>query len=657
MNRLFYMKLSINNIKKNSRSYIPYLLTCIGTIMMFYNMCFLLLVKDMGHISDNASLKYLLFLGAIIIGIFSIIFLFYTNSFLIKQRKKEFGLFNILGMEKRHIARVMINETIIIAIISLVSGILGGILFSKLMVLLLFKIIRFEVIFGFEIPKIAVISTIILFGFIFTLNLIHNIYQVHRSKPVELLSGGNVGEREPKTKWVTALTGAICLGVGYYLALTTETPLAALSLFFVAVILVMIGTHNLFTAGSIAILKSLKKNKAYYYKTSNFISISGMIYRMKQNAAGLANICILSTAVIITLSTTVSMYVGMEDVLRTRFPRNIEISAREISDEDTVKIDEIISLQSEKSGIAQENIIRYRNISFLSKQNGSEFEQMGPDEFDNNNLALLVFVTQDEYNKLENKSISLSENEALFYTLRGDMPGDNIKLNDINLSIREKLTSFESSGDSTAYISNTFYVVVDSLNTIERIYHSLHGNDDMPDFAYYYGFDVNADSDIQIQLINNLSDAISVTDLDARVDGAEASRASFYTLYGGLFFLGIFLGLLFIMATVLIIYYKQIAEGFDDKKRYEIMQKVGMSRAEIKKSIKSQVLMVFFLPLITAVIHIAFAFSMITKLLNVLNLSNIPLFALFTAITILVFGVFYTIVYTLTARTYYRIVS
>lgn len=625
--------------------------------MMFYNMCFLLLVKDMGHISDNASLKYLLFLGAIIIGIFSIIFLFYTNSFLIKQRKKEFGLFNILGMEKRHIARVMINETIIIAIISLVSGILGGILFSKLMVLLLFKIIRFEVIFGFEIPKIAVISTIILFGFIFTLNLIHNIYQVHRSKPVELLSGGNVGEREPKTKWVTALTGAICLGVGYYLALTTETPLAALSLFFVAVILVMIGTHNLFTAGSIAILKSLKKNKAYYYKTSNFISISGMIYRMKQNAAGLANICILSTAVIITLSTTVSMYVGMEDVLRTRFPRNIEISAREISDEDTVKIDEIISLQSEKSGIAQENIIRYRNISFLSKQNGSEFEQMGPDEFDNNNLALLVFVTQDEYNKLENKSISLSENEALFYTLRGDMPGDNIKLNDINLSIREKLTSFESSGDSTAYISNTFYVVVDSLNTIERIYHSLHGNDDMPDFAYYYGFDVNADSDIQIQLINNLSDAISVTDLDARVDGAEASRASFYTLYGGLFFLGIFLGLLFIMATVLIIYYKQIAEGFDDKKRYEIMQKVGMSRAEIKKSIKSQVLMVFFLPLITAVIHIAFAFSMITKLLNVLNLSNVPLFALFTAITILVFGVFYTIVYTLTARTYYRIVS
>lgn len=657
MNRLFYMKLAINNIKKNSRSYIPYLLTCIGTIMMFYNMCFLLLVKDMGHISDNASLKYLLFLGAIIIGIFSIIFLFYTNSFLIKQRKKEFGLFNILGMEKRHIARVMINETIIIAIISLVSGILGGILFSKLMVLLLFKIIRFEVIFGFEIPKIAVISTIILFGFIFTLNLIHNIYQVHRSKPVELLSGGNVGEREPKTKWVTALTGAICLGVGYYLALTTETPLAALSLFFVAVILVMIGTHNLFTAGSIAILKSLKKNKAYYYKTSNFISISGMIYRMKQNAAGLANICILSTAVIITLSTTVSMYVGMEDVLRTRFPRNIEISAREISDEDTVKIDEIISLQSEKSGIAQENIIRYRNISFLSKQNGSEFEQMGPDEFDNNNLALLVFVTQDEYNKLENKSISLSENEALFYTLRGDMPGDNIKLNDINLSIREKLTSFESSGDSTAYISNTFYVVVDSLNTIERIYHSLHGNDDMPDFAYYYGFDVNADSDIQIQLINNLSDAISVTDLDARVDGAEASRASFYTLYGGLFFLGIFLGLLFIMATVLIIYYKQIAEGFDDKKRYEIMQKVGMSRAEIKKSIKSQVLMVFFLPLITAVIHIAFAFSMITKLLNVLNLSNVPLFALFTAITILVFGVFYTIVYTLTARTYYRIVS
>lgn len=657
MNKHFYMKLAINNIKKNSKAYIPYILTCIGTIIMFYNMCFLLLVKDMGYVGESGSLRFLLLLGAVIIGIFSTIFLFYTNSFLIKQRKKEFGLFNILGMEKRHIARIMVDETIIVAIISMLSGILGGVLFSKLMVLLLFKIIRFDIVFGFEIPPIALLSTIILFSVIFAINLIYNIYQVHKSKPIDLLSGSNAGEREPKTKYFTALTGLVCLGSGYYLALTTQSPLVALSLFFIAVILVMIGTHNLFTAGSIAILKSLRKNKSYYYKTSHFISVSGMIYRMKQNAAGLANICILSTAVIITLSTTVSMYVGMEDVLRTRFPRNIEISAREISDEDVVKIDDIISRQSEHLGITQDNIVRYRTMSFLTHQNNSEFRQMKPNSFESNDLAMLVFVTQDEYNRLENKSISLSEDEALLYTLRGNIPGDSIKLNDIELSILEELTSFDFNGENSVYMSNTYYLVVDSLQTIERVYTALEGKMDMPELSYYYGFDVNADSDTQIQLINNLSDAISVTDIGVRVDGAEASRAGFYELYGGLFFLGIFLGLLFIMATVLIIYYKQIAEGFDDKKRYEIMQKVGMSRAEIKKSIKSQVLMVFFLPLVTAVIHIAFAFNMITKLLNVLNLSNIPLFALFTALTILIFGIFYTIVYTLTARTYYKIVS
>lgn len=657
MNRHFYLKLAINNTKKNSKAYIPYLLTCIGTIIMFYNMCFLMLVKEMGDIGDSAGLRFLLLLGAIVIGIFSLIFLFYTNSFLIKQRKKEFGLFNILGMEKRHIARIMLNETIIIGFISLISGLLLGILFSKLMVLLLFKIIRFDVVFGFEIPKIAVIATIILFGVIITLNLIYNIFQVHSSKPVELLSGGNVGEREPKTKWFTTVTGLLSLGTGYYLALTTESPLVALSLFFVAVILVMIGTHSLFTAGSIVILKSLRRNKSYYYKTPHFISISGMIYRMKQNASGLANICILSTAVIITLSTTVSMYVGMEDVLRTRFPRNISIDANEISDEDIVKIDEIISKQTSKSDITQENVIRYRNISFLTKQNGSEFRLMESKSFESDSLALLVFVTQDDYNELENKDISISEDEVLLYTLHGDIPGNNIDFSGINLSIKDKLTSFESDGNSNIYISNTFYIVVDSLETIERLYQSINEDGPMPELSYYYGFDVNVDSDTQIKLINSLQDGISNIGLDIRVDGAEASRASFYTLYGGLFFLGIFLGLLFIMATVLIIYYKQIAEGFDDKNRYEIMQKVGMSRYEIKKSIKSQILMVFFLPLFTAVVHIGFAFNMITKLLSTLNLSNVPLFALFTVLTIFVFAVFYSIVYILTARTYYKIVS
>ena len=568
MNREFYTKLAINNIKKNSKAYIPYILTCVGTNIMFYNMCYLVVVKDMGYISDSGSLRYMLFLGAIITGIFAFIFLFYTNSFLIKQRKKEFGLFNILGMEKKHIARIMFLETLFISLVSLTTGILGGILLSKLMALLLFKLINFKVVFGFEIPIIAVIITIVLFSVIFIINLIYNVSQVYLSKPIELLKGGNVGEREPKTKWFSTIIGVVSLGIGYYLALTIKSPIAALSMFFVAVIFVILGTQNLFKAGSIALLKALRKNKNYYYKTNHFISVSGMIYRMKQNAAGLANICILSTAVIITLSTTVSLYVGMEDVLRTRFPRNIEISGSDISDEEANKIDDIIKEQTTKSNIVQENINRNRNISFVTSQDGANFIKMNDKNYSNNKLALLVFSTLEDYNEMENKEVSLKEREALIYTLRGDIPGDKIVLNNYELNIKERLDAFEV--ERIEYLSDSYYVVVDSLNTIEQVYKSLEGKDDMPEMSYYYGFDVNGDSDTQIKLSTNLQDAVSNLGLGIRVEGAEISKAEFYTLYGGLFFLGLFIGLLFIMATVLIIYYKQIAEGFDDKARLEI---------------------------------------------------------------------------------------
>lgn len=373
MNRIFYPKLAVNNLVKNAQTYIPYLLTSIGTIMTFYNMRFLVVAKDIGNLSDSASLRAILSLGAGVIAVFSVIFLFYTNSFLIKRRKKEFGLFNILGMEKKHIARIMFWETLFASVISLCVGLMAGILFSKLMILLLFKIISFEVTFGFEIPIGAVIYTTVLFGGIFILNLIYNISQVVRSKPIELLQGGNVGEKEPKTNWLLASIGAVSLGIAYYIALTTESPLAALQLFFVAVVLAMIGTHCLFTAGSIALLKMLRKNKRYYYQSKHFIPVSGMIYRMKQNATGLANICILSTAVIIMLSTTVSMYVGMEDVLRTRYPRNIIVSASNVSDEQAIKLDAAIEKQTRAVDIDRQNVIRYRPMSFTTLQNGASF--------------------------------------------------------------------------------------------------------------------------------------------------------------------------------------------------------------------------------------------------------------------------------------------
>jgi putative ABC transport system permease protein len=658
MNRFFYLKLAVNNLKKNAQTYIPYLLTCICTIMMFYNMRFLVVAKDIGTLSDSQSLRAVLAFAAGVIAIFSVIFLFYTNSFLIKRRKKEFGLFNILGMEKKHIAKIMFWESLFTAVASIGVGLAAGILLSKLMILLLFKIISFKVTFGFEIPIAAVIYTMILFGGIFVLNLIYNVLQVYRSKPIELLQGGNVGEKEPKANWLMAIIGVVTLGIGYYIALTTESPLAALSLFFVAVALVMIGTYCLFTAGSIALLKLLRRNKRYYYQLKHFVPVSGMIYRMKQNAAGLANICILSTAVIVMLTTTVSMYVGIEDVLRTRYPRNVIVSAHNVSDEQAIKLDAVVEKQALEAGLIPKDVIRYRSMSFVTQQNGASFIVSHSGNFAASNLAMVICLTTDEYNRMENKSVSLDSGEVLLYTLRGDLPGDTISFNGFELSIKDRLSSLETEGKRSALLANSYYLIVDDLDTIKQIYNSISGSQgDMGELSYYYAFDVDSDKDTQVSHVNNLQKAVKELNIEGYVEGAESEREVFYSLYGGLLFIGIFLGLLFIMATVLIIYYKQVAEGYDDRQRFEIMQKVGMSRAEVKQAIKSQVLTVFFLPLVTAVIHIAFAFKVITKMLEVLNLTNVQLYAGCTVATILVFAFFYVIVYGLTARTYYRIVS
>lgn len=657
MNKFFYPELAINNIKKNYRTYIPYILTCIGTIMMFYNMCYLVVAKDIGSVSHSESVRQILYLGAIVIGIFSLIFLFYTNSFLIKRRKKEFGLFNIVGMEKRHIAKIMFYETLIIGISTLAGGLLLGIFLSKLMLLLLFKIMLFKAPFGFEIPLAAITSTTALFTCIFTVNLIFNMGQVHFSNPVELLRGGNVGEKEPKTKWILALIGFVSLGLGYYIAVVTRSPLAALNKFFVAVILVIIGTYSLFTAGSIGLLKVLRKNKKYYYQSKHFITVSGLIYRMKQNAAGLANICILSTAVIIMISSTISLYSGIEDVLRTRYPRNIIISAASISDQEAEDVSALVAKELSASNIEAINLVHYRFKTLVALREGSNFTSADFNYYAMNNLSTLILISQDQFNRLENTSISLDPGETVVYTPEGKIPGEELNLNGYKLTVKETLDSVKTANLLSDNMIDSYCLVVDDVSTIDEIYKEFVQDGTREGLSYFYGFDLDGDEEVQINLVTNLYKAISELNYEVSVDGAEISREGLYALYGGLFFLGIFLGLLFLMATVLIIYYKQVAEGYDDKQRFEIMQKVGMSKEEVKGAIKSQVLTVFFLPLITAIIHIAFAFKVIVKLLAVLNLTNVPLFALCTLITIVIFALSYTLIYALTARTYYKIVS
>lgn len=642
MNNFIYEKLAVTNLKNNRKTYVPYIFTGVLTVMMFY----IIDALSGGKGITQNTLKICLQYATGVIIVFAVIFLFYTNSFLIKRRKKEIGVYNILGMGKRHIARMMAVETILTAGISILGGLVFGIIFGKLMYLLLLKILHNSVDMQFSVNGTAIVQTVILFAGIFLLTYLYNILQIQLVNPVELLHGGNQGEKEPKSRWLLVIVGVAALGNGYWIALTTEAPLEALLKFFVAVVCVIIGTYALFIAGSIVVLKILRKNKAYYYNPKHFTSVSGMIYRMKQNGAGLANICVLSTMVLVMVSTTVSLYAGMEDILDSRFPRDVSIVCNEADTNNEETLQRLIKEQCEKAGVKITDRVRYRYGSMnavLKGNNLEKVEQYYPD----NHFYYVEMITQEEYNRIEKQNVSLKEQEILTYTTNGKCGKKQINIAGQNYQVKKELSEMTSQPKSTAEMYKTLYIVFANAEQIERI----------ESFSYADKFNLKGDDGKQKETLEQIQNEFYEKFPDGTMESRMLSRSSFYELYGGLFFIGIYLGSMFIMATVLIIYYKQISEGYDDRERYQIMQKVGMSKKEVKRSIRSQVLSVFFLPLVVAVIHVAVAFKVMTKILGVLNLTNVSLFAVCTIITIAVFAVFYIIVYSITAKEYYRIVN
>ncbi|EHQ89074.1 ABC transporter permease [Desulfosporosinus youngiae] len=660
MSRFFYAKLAATNLKKNAQTYLPYILTCIGTVMMYYIMFFLAENEGLGKMAGGSQVQMILSLGSYVIAIFAAIFLFYTHSFLIKRRKKEFGLFNILGMEKKHIAKVLAFETLYVAVISLGAGLLGGILFSKLIFMVLLKILNFAVPLGFNVSGPALAAVLFLFAGIFLLTLLNTLRQIHLAKPVELLQGGQTGEKEPKTKWPLVVIGTLSLGGGYYISLTTQSPLDALTQFFFAVLLVMTGTYCLFTAGSIAVLKLLRRNKEYYYQTRHFTAVAGMMYRMKQNAAGLANICIMATAVLVMVSTTVSLYIGMEDVLRTRFPQNIMISAPVPAGQSVEGLQTSVKEVLAKHRLEGKDRLDYRYVAFVGNQEGDRLiTDMSNMSNASSSVREFYLIPLEDYNRLAKKTASLGDDEILIYSSRSKYEEDALTVLNRTLTVKERLDSFFENSLNRVSISGSYYIVVKDMDAIKALEEARaeENGDDPSGYRYYLGFDLEAaEADISA-VYQDIRTAVGSDYPGSSIESPVAAKESFFAVYGGLFFLGIFLGALFIMATVLIIYYKQVSEGYDDKARFAIMQKVGMSREEVRGSIRSQVLTVFFLPLVAAGIHIAFAFPIITKLLAVLNLTNVGLFAWCTVGTILVFALFYALVYGLTAKVYYRIVS
>ncbi|BCZ28379.1 ABC transporter permease [Claveliimonas bilis] len=648
MNSRIYSRLAVSNIKNNRKTYVPFIFTSILTVMMYY-------IID--ALAGNGSIEItnvitVLRMGCGVMVVFSVIFLFYTNSFLIKRRKKEIAVYNILGMGKGHIGRMLTVETLIVGGTSIAGGIAGGMAFGKLMHLLLIRIIHYDVGMEFHISVQSVSDTVILFAFIFFLTWFYNLFQIRLANPIELLRGGSAGEKEPKTKVILALVGVVTMAAGYYLAVSTKNPLEAINTFFVAVILVIIGTYALFLAGSIALLKLLRKRKKFYYKPNHFVSVSGMIYRMKQNAVGLANICILSTIVLVMISSTVSLYVGMDDVMAHQYPNDYQMTLYEASQEKIDKANKLIEEELDRGGLKKEGETAcHYGTAVLISQGGNKFTTSENGTYSPRDLTELYVIPQEDYQKLENTSTSLKENEVIIYTTAENYGRDSIQIDGRKFQVTEELDDFVLEEKNQSRVAPGMYMIVANDEVAMQLDSLKSG------LRYDIDFDMTGSDEEKAVVEEKIADRITEELPGTYFTSRQAGTESFFGFYGCLFFIGMYLGFMFLVATVLIIYYKQISEGLDDRERYVIMQKVGMDKREIRRAIRSQILIVFFLPLLFSILHIMVAFNVITKLLGIFGLFNTGLFVLCTVVTVLIFAAFYIIVFAITAREYYKIVN
>ena len=671
MHKGIFSRLAKQNIRNNKSTYIPYIITCIFCIAMIYMMEFLRDCPTLDQAVRQADeVRMIVFTGEIVVEIFCIIFLIYSNSFLMKRRQKEIGLYNILGLERNHIGIVMFLETIITSIGSLAGGIAAGIIGSKLALLLLLKLLHIPSVLGFYISVKGIFTCLFMFGIVFLMILFLNLAKIHLSRPVELLRGNNTGEKEPVVKWLMALIGFICLGAGYYLAVTTESPIKAITIFLLAVILVMAGTYLLFTAGSIVILKFLRRRKSFYYRTGNFISISGMLYRMKQNAIGLASICILSTGVLLMISMTVSIYFGMNDIMLNRYPYDVDMSVTSISEEECQTAIEAFEKAIADNKVPVEKSVEEIYLDIVCSKNGDQILIKPANTIRNSDSVLVLsLLDQAEYERLTGISANLNDGE-IFAWYPSAVQKDSVTVDETEFTVKKWLDKNPLTCGEDAVSDNAVLVVTDEdfkkfdeMRT--EMYKGVSSAPAGEDLTLHLGLDITGSETDKIDFGTPVMEVVK----DLKKNGGLSENSwitsgirqqeyeSYYADNGSLLFIGILLGSLFLMGTAMIIYYKQISEGYEDQKRFEIMQKVGLSRREVRSSVRRQILMVFFLPLLMAMLHITMAFPMIRRMLLLFGMTNTKLFIGCTAGTVLIFAVVYGLIYLMTARSYYHIVE
>lgn len=665
---MFYAKLALSNLRKNKQAYLPFLISMLFLVAI--NTMSQLIVKNPGMeaLPDSTTALMMFGTGIVIIVIFSVIFSLYTNSFLLKQRKKELGLYNVLGLGKRELYQLMIWENFFSFIFVVISGLITGMILAKLGFLILSKLLGLETGFVFQVPFAAVLQVLLVFIGIFGLLLLINCLQIAKTDPIQLLHGGKKGEQMPKTRWFSAVAGVIALVVGYYLAITIDSPIEAFAKFFIAVILVVAGTYLLFQAGSIALLKMLKKRSHYYYQTNHFINVSTMIYRMKQNAAGLASICILSTMVLVTVATTACLFFGQKQMSESRYSHDLAITSKQV---DGTTMEKTMKDFAQEQQVPLENqlLLKTTDSLLFTKGNDGDFHPMVADSYDMSKISsgvMLTFLDLTDYHVLSGKTAELAENEVLLLTLNGEIKGDQLHLEGRDYQIKERLQELPGMKPGEG-LTDAYVVVMKDWDQIQGLLDKWYTSEGyqryrLPVYTIAADFANGSEEDHlkfgaafsqHLESLYGPQDYRTGYTFDDKVQQVQNNRQ----FTGGFFFLGLIFGVTFTLATALIIYYKQVSEGLEDQERFNILQKVGMSHQEVKKVITSQVLMVFAFPLAVAMVHLAFAFNMIRKLLILFGLTNWQLFFITCLVSALIFAVLYYLVYRLTAKTYYRLVE
>ena len=678
MKTLFYPRLAWDGIRKNRRMSLPYLLTCVCMVAMHYILGFLASPTALALLPrGRSSVEMILNLGKYVVLLFSLVFLFYTHSFLIRRRQREFGLYSVLGMGKRNLARILTWESLITFALALAGGLLAGLALSKLAELGLVNLLGGEIDYRLRLDVGSLLSTLACYAAIFALIWLSAAVRTVRASAVSLMKAERVGEKPPRGNWALALAGVGLLGAAYWLAVSVNNPLDALMWFFAAVLMVVVATYLIMIAGSVRLCRILQNNRAYYYQPRHFVSVSSMAYRMKRNGAGLASICVIATMVLVMLSTTTCMWFGAEDAVLAQYPREINLVVRmnapaQLNDENQGRFRKAIGDFASEKGVATQNVREFRYVNL----NGVLADGVVQCDYETagvrarySDLLDVYLVLAEDYAAKTGEPLDLAEGEAALLVDKVDYAGDTVALamGDAVHSWRvvsvAEGTAIDLYGD---VMLPRLTLIVDDLATALDGFELTDGEGlQKAQIRWLYGFDTGLSDDensrfahdLDFELFGLFEDSETMGFRSTMVDARADAAADFFGSYGALFFIGILLSAVFLVAAVLIIYYKQISEGYEDAGRFAIMRKVGMTKPEIRRSIASQLLTVFALPLALAGLHLAFAFPMIRRLLTLFSLYNVGLFARTTLISFAVFAAFYAAVYRVTSGAYYRIVS